>query len=167
MLYQSTYFRPSIVVYWIDYSVYPSQSVDFLIDTSAKSIHTQYFLKVIFHMIIFDQCNTVTIIYSRAIIIAVRSDCCVKGVICKTRTGCSVGILANTAAQDQTPQNAASDQGLHCLLKLQEVRGSMQQSLLSVRDIFPSYTQRQSTHQCYQWFNLYIRSKNIRTTTRI
>ena len=89
-------------------------------------------------MIIIDQCNTVTIIYSRAILIAVRSDCCVKGVICKTRTGCSVGILANTAAQDQTPQNAASDQGLHCLLKLQGVSGSMQQSLLSVREHFSS-----------------------------
>ena len=30
-------------------------------------------------------------------------------------------ILANSADPDQMPQNAASDQGLHCLLKLQEV----------------------------------------------
>ena len=31
--------------------------------------------------------------------------------------------LANSAVPDQTPQNAAaSDQGLHCLLELQEVQ---------------------------------------------
>ena len=33
------------------------------------------------------------------------------------------GTLANSAKPDQTPQNATSDQGLHCLLKLQEVKG--------------------------------------------
>ena len=37
-------------------------------------------------------------------------------VICKTWTV----TLANTADPDQTPQNAVSDQGLHCLFKLQE-----------------------------------------------
>ena len=31
--------------------------------------------------------------------------------------------LANSADPDQMPQDAASDQGLHCLLKLQEVKG--------------------------------------------
>ena len=41
----------------------------------------------------------------------------VKRVICKTWTG----TLASSAGQDQTPQNTASDQGLHCLVKLQEV----------------------------------------------
>ena len=49
-----------------------------------------------------------------------------KRVICKTRTG----ILENknSANPDQTPQNAASDQGLHCLLKLREFKGLMKQS---------------------------------------
>ena len=31
--------------------------------------------------------------------------------------------LANSADPDQTPRDAASDQGLHCLLKLQEIKG--------------------------------------------
>ena len=44
------------------------------------------------------------------------SECSEKRVMCKTRTG----TLANSADPDQTPQNAASDQGLHCLLTLQE-----------------------------------------------
>ena len=35
-------------------------------------------------------------------------------VICKTWTG----TLANSADSYQTPQNAASDQGLHCLLNI-------------------------------------------------
>ena len=37
---------------------------------------------------------------------------------------------------DQTPQNAASDQGLHFLLKLLEVKGKMKQSLILVQDQF-------------------------------
>ena len=41
------------------------------------------------------------------------------GIICKTLTG----TLANSADPDKTPQNAASDQGLHCLLKLEKVKG--------------------------------------------
>ena len=41
-----------------------------------------------------------------------------KRVISKTCTG----ILVNSADPDQTPQNAASDQGLHGLLKLKELR---------------------------------------------
>ena len=47
------------------------------------------------------------------------SECCVKSIISKTWTG----TLANSADPDQTPMNAASGQGLHCLLKLQEVKG--------------------------------------------
>ena len=57
--------------------------------------------------------------YSPAILVAVMSECSVKGVIYKTYTG----TLANSADPDQTTQNAASDQGLHCLLKLREVKG--------------------------------------------
>ena len=59
------------------------------------------------------------VIYSRAILVAVTSECGVKRAICKTWTG----TLANSADPDQTPQNAASDQGLHCWLKLQDVKG--------------------------------------------
>ena len=40
-------------------------------------------------------------------------------VICKTRTG----TFANSANPDQTPQNAASDRCLYCLLELQDVKG--------------------------------------------
>ena len=60
----------------------------------------------------------VTAINSRAIF-AVTSECGVKRDICKTWTG----TLANSTDQDQTPHNAASDQGLHCLLKLHEDKG--------------------------------------------
>ena len=52
----------------------------------------------------------VTVIYSRAFLVAVTSECGVKRVICKTWTGS----LANSG-------DAESDQGLRCLLKLQEV----------------------------------------------
>ena len=61
----------------------------------------------------------VTVIYSRTIPITVTSECSVKTVICITWTE----TLANSADPDQTPQNTASDQGLHRLLKLQEVKG--------------------------------------------
>ena len=44
------------------------------------------------------------------------SECSVKRVTCKTWTG----TLANSADLDQMLQNVMSDQGLHCLLKLQE-----------------------------------------------
>ena len=60
-----------------------------------------------------------SVIYSRAIPVAVMTECSMKRVICKTWTGTS----ANCADQDQTPQNAASDQGLHHVLKLQEING--------------------------------------------
>ena len=42
-----------------------------------------------------------------------------KRVICKTWSG----TLANSADPDQMPQNEASDQSLHCLLKLLETDG--------------------------------------------
>ena len=47
------------------------------------------------------------------------AQCNVKRVICKTWTG----TMANGADPDQTLQNAASDQGLLCFFKLQEVKG--------------------------------------------
>ena len=49
---------------------------------------------------------------SRAILVAVTLECSVK----------TTGTLASSADPDQTPQNAASDQGLHFLFKLQEVQ---------------------------------------------
>ena len=45
----------------------------------------------------------------------------VKRIICKTWT-VQLWTLANSTAQDQMLQNVASDQVLHCLLKLQEVK---------------------------------------------
>ena len=65
----------------------------------------------------------ITLIYSRAILVAVTSVCNVKGVLCKTWTG----TLANSADPDQMQQNAASNQGLYCLLKLLEVKSEMKQ----------------------------------------
>ena len=47
------------------------------------------------------------------------AECSVKRVICKAWTG----TLANSADPDWMLQNAASDQDMHCLLKLQEVKG--------------------------------------------
>ena len=61
----------------------------------------------------------VTVIYSGTMLVTVTSECLVKKVICKSWTG----KLVNNADRVQTPQNAASDQCLHCLLKLQEVKG--------------------------------------------
>ena len=46
----------------------------------------------------------------RAILVAVTSEFSVKRVIFKTWTG----TLANSADPNQMPQNAASDQSLHC-----------------------------------------------------
>ena len=59
-----------------------------------------------------------TVIYSHVILVTVTSGCHVKRVICKTWTG----TLANSADPDQMLQNAASDQGLHCLLKFLRVK---------------------------------------------
>ena len=58
------------------------------------------------------------VIYSHAILVAEKSECGVKRFICKTWTR----TLANSADPDQMLQSVASDQGLHCLLKLQEVK---------------------------------------------
>ena len=55
----------------------------------------------------------VTFIYRRAILLAVTFECSVKRFICNDWTG----TMANSADLDQTLQKAASDQGLHCLLK--------------------------------------------------
>ena len=55
------------------------------------------------------------VIYSHTILVAVMSECRVMRIICKTWTG----TLPNSTDPDQD-QNAAFDQGLHCLLKLQE-----------------------------------------------
>ena len=63
--------------------------------------------------------RVVTVMFSRAILVTPTSECRVKRIICKTWTG----TLANGADPDQTPQNAASDQSLQCLFKLQEVKG--------------------------------------------
>ena len=134
----------------------------------------QNFLKVVVHVIITDKCNAldetqVTIIYSRAILVAVTSEWCWQRAICKTWNE-TFGTLANSAYPDQTPQNVASDQDVHSLLILQKVKGKMKQSMWRLirmctvclyyrklrakwnslkskfRTIFPAYTQRQSTH---------------------
>ena len=78
-------------------------------------------------MIIIDQRNQttrlyatqVTVFYNRAILVAVNSECRVKSVTCKIWPG----KLSNGADPDQTPQNAAPDQGMHGLFKLQAVKG--------------------------------------------
>ena len=44
-----------------------------------------------------------TVIYSRIILVAVRSECCVKRVTSKTWTGLSAWTLANSADPDETP----------------------------------------------------------------
>ena len=58
------------------------------------------------------------VIYSHTILVAVMSECCVKGLSVKP----VLGTLANSADPEQMLQNAASDQGLHYLLKLQKLR---------------------------------------------
>ena len=57
----------------------------------------------------------VTFIYSRAILVAVTSECSVKRVICKTRTG----TLSISADPDQKLRNASFDlQYLHKLIEV-------------------------------------------------
>ena len=56
---------------------------------------------------------------TKSVLVTVTSECHVKRVICKTWTE----TLANSADPDQTPLDEASDQGLHCLHKLKEVKG--------------------------------------------
>ena len=77
----------------------------------------------------------------------VRVPC--KEGICKTWTG----TLSNSEEPDQTPQNAASDQGLHCLLKLQENKDNWNSLESMFRTIFQAYIQRQWTLQCCQCFD--------------
>ena len=55
--------------------------------------------------------NPVTVVYSRAILVAATSECNVERVVCETWTG----TFANSADPYQTPRNALSDQALHCL----------------------------------------------------
>ena len=74
-----------------------------------RTIVYMHQIKVVVYVIIIYQWIQVT----------VTPESCVKRVICKTWTG----TLANSAYQDQTPRSAASDQGMDCLLKLQEVKG--------------------------------------------
>ena len=92
-----------------------------IVYNSAKLYTHQNFLKVVVHVIISDQLNQTarlyeiqTVIYDRAILVAVTSECRVKRIICKTW----IGTWGNSADPDQTP----SDQGLHCLLKLRKLR---------------------------------------------
>ena len=79
----------------------------------------QNFLKVCVHVIIINKWNQtarlyeiqVTLIYSRASLVAVTSVCRVKRIIStQART------LVNSADQYQTLQNTVSDQGLHSSL---------------------------------------------------
>ena len=75
-------------------------------------------------MIIIDQWNQTLLLYK--IQVVVNSCHCDVRVLCKERVICKTWTqrtLANSADPDQMPQNAASDQGLHCLLKLQEDKG--------------------------------------------
>ena len=67
------------------------------------------------------------VIYSRAVLVKVTSNSVQRGVFVKPGLGgvlvhCTC-TLTNSVNPGQTPQNAASDQGLHCLLKLQEYKG--------------------------------------------
>ena len=55
---------------------------------------------------------------TQGILVAVKSECSVKRVSCKAWTGTS----SDHADPDQTLQNAASDQDLYCLRKVQEVK---------------------------------------------
>ena len=65
------------------------------------------------------------------------SGCSIKRNICKTWTG-TFWTLANSADPDQMPQNTASDQGLHYLLKLQAIKGWMKQFYVPIQAHFPS-----------------------------
>ena len=61
--------------------------------------------------------SRLTVIHSRAILVAVTSECYLKGVSCKTWTSLSAGTLANSADSDRTPLNVASDQDcMVCLI---------------------------------------------------
>ena len=57
-------------------------------------------------------------------------------------------------------QNVASDKGVPGLLKLLEVN-EMKHLYFPVQEHFPAYTQRQLTHQCCQYFDLFLLSVTI------
>ena len=116
----------------IVYTIYSVQVVFYLVllfgsivYIRAKVYIHQDFFKVVVHVIIIDHWNQtarlyeiqVTVINILSILVTVTSECRVNRVIWKTWTG----TLVNSADTDQTPLNVASDRGLHCLLKLQEV----------------------------------------------
>ena len=100
-----------------------------IVCNSAIIYKRQNFFQVVLHVIIIEQCNQtvrlyeiqVTVTYSRNGLVAVTSECSVKNVMCKIWTG----TLVNSSEHDQTPQNAAPDEGLHCILKLLEVNNQM------------------------------------------
>ena len=91
------------------------------------------------------------VIDNRAILVVVMSECRVKRFVCKTWTRLTAGTLANSADPDQTPQNAASDQGLYCTQNPGRVKKCLKSPF---KTIFLANTQRQLTHQYCQCFDL-------------
>ena len=85
-------------------------------------MHTPKFPQIVVHVIIIDQWNQTarlyeireTVIDSRAILVTVTSERSVKRVVYKISTRA----LEDSADPDQMPQNAASDQDMHCSYKL-------------------------------------------------
>ena len=67
----------------------------------------------------------------------------------KSGLGSCTGTLANSVDLYQTPCSA--DQSLQPLLKVQIFKDYMKQSKSLFRALFPAYTQRQSTHQCFDY----------------
>ena len=94
----------------------------------------------------------IVVIYNRAIV-ALMSECCVKIVIWKTRTGLKCWGIGKSADQDLTPQNAVSYQGLTVCLNYRKLRVKWNTLKSMFRTIIPAYTQRQSAHQCCQCFD--------------
>ena len=78
-------------------------------------------------MIVIDQFRSeiqVTFICSLAVLVTVNSEYCVKMVICKPGQGHWQTVqtqIRRFSKSDAT--DGASDQGLHCLLKLRKVKG--------------------------------------------
>ena len=95
----------------------------------------------------------ITVMYSRTFLVAVTSESCVKRVICKTGNGPSAWTLVKSADQDQTSQNAASDQRLYCLLRYNRKLG-LNETVVSLRlGPFSHPILSQSTRQCCQCFD--------------
>ena len=61
------------------------------------------------HLIFFSK--DLFLVYKRAFLVAVTTECCVKRVIRKTWTEFTARTLAKSADPDQTPQTAAVDLG--------------------------------------------------------